>query len=515
MRAQIPFDRSLPASFYQQIYEGYRAAIIDGRLRPGDRLPATRELADDLGLSRTPVLDAFARLRDEGYLEGRVGAGTFVAQPTFPAPGSTAGRADDGTASEETLPADGWLPHAIREPRIRFRPFHRGLPAVDLFPDHLWERLLRRHFDVLAHEFASDGDLGGLWHLRECVAAYFRTVRFVDCDPEQVLVVSGSRMALQMCALALLEPNASVGVEPCTWLAAHHGLGALRIPIELIPAEDPGDGDDALTAAMSERVSLAHVTPSDRYLFGRPMGDRRRRHLLNWAEANHRWILEGDYDSALRHDERRSLPLYNEAPGRVIYLVTFVRSMFPGLKVAFLVVPRSILRSFRRVQQAMAPSTSLLDQSALADFIEEGHYARHVRRLRPIYTERRDALLDSLRRHGSDIATAHSVDAGLDLAITFPVDAPDRDVARKAAEEGISTIALSYVYPERNGLILGFGCATPDRLDTAAQSLLGVIRSVSGTDSSNSRRLVSGELERVNRGENRVSGSRWHQGPVG
>lgn len=499
MGAQIPFDRSRPVSFYQQIYEGYRAAIIDGRLRPGDRLPATRELADDLGLSRTPVLDAFARLRAEGYLDGRVGAGTFVAPRAFPALGSTAGRADDDTQSDEALPADVWLPHAIREPRIRSRPFHRGIPAVDLFPGHLWGRLLRRHFDVLAQEFLSDGDMGGLWHLRECVATYLRTVRFVDCDPEQVLIVSGSRMALQMCALALREPNATIGVEPCTWLAAHHGLGTLRIPIELIPAEDPGAGDAALTTAMSERVSFAYVTPSDRYLFGRPMGDRRRRQLLNWAEANHRWILEEDYDSDLRHDERRSLPLCNEAPGRVIYLVTLVRSMFPGLKVAFLVVPRSILRTFRRVQQAMAPSTSLLDQSALADFIEEGHYARHVRRMRPVYTERRDALLDSLRRHGCDIVTAHRVDAGLDLAITFPADAPDRYVAHKAAVEGISTIALSYVYPERNGLILGFGCATPDRLDAAAQSLLGVIRSISVTDSSNSRRLVSGEPERVTR----------------
>jgi GntR family transcriptional regulator/MocR family aminotransferase len=303
-------------------------------------------------------------------------------------------------------------------------------------------------------------------------------VRLVNCDPEQVFIVSGSRMALQMCALALLESNGTVGAEACTRLSALHGLTALRVPVELIPPEHAGS-DDVLRTRISGRIGFVYVTPSHRYLFGPPMSDRYRRQLLRWAEANEAWILEEDYDGDLRHDDRRPVPLHSEGPDRVIYLLTFVRSMFPGLKTHFLVVPPSTVPTFIRVRRAVLGTTLTSHQAALADFVGDGHYARHVRRMRPVYTRRRDALLASLRRHGEGVLTPHSVEAGIDLAVTFTADVHDKDVSRTAAKQGLSTVALSHFYPDRNGLILGFGCSTPQQLDDAAHTLLDIIRSTS------------------------------------
>lgn len=471
MTAQIPFDRSLKVPFHRQIYEGYREAILGGRLRPRDRLPSTRQLADELGISRTPVFEAFERLRYEGFVEGRPGAGTFVAVRPLKAPA----RGGNPT-TDLPLPGDRWLTEAIGEPRVRLRPFHRSVPALDRFPVQLWGQLVRRHAGRFADESERRGDPAGLTHLREQAAQHLRTMRFVNCDPEQVFIVSGSRMALQMCALALLEPNDTVGVEACTRLSALHGLTALRVPVELIPPEEAGS-EDVPRNGFSGRIGFAYVTPSHRYLFGPPMSDRYRQQLLRWARANRTWILEEDYDGDLRHDGGRPVPIHSEGPDRVIYLLTFVRSMFPGLKTHFLVVPPSTVQTFVRVRRAVLGTTLLSHQSALADFIRDGHFARHVRRMRPIYSERRDALLASLRRHGGDVLTPHRVDAGIDLAATLTVDVPDQDVARIASKQGLSTVALSHFYPDRNGLILGFGCSTPQQLDDAAHTLLDIIRS--------------------------------------
>jgi GntR family transcriptional regulator/MocR family aminotransferase len=486
--AQIPFDRSSSVPYQRQVYEGYLTAIRDGRLRPGDRLPASRELAEALGISRTPVLDAFERLRFEGFVAGRAGSGTFVAPhaaalaggPSAPA---QAARRSGATRTPARLPADPWLPADTYEPRPRFRPFHRSIPAVDLFPYQVWGRLARRHLRWTADELLASGDPLGVPALREQAAEQLRTTRMVRCEPEQVFVVSGSIMALQMAAVALVAEREAVGAEACTRLGARQAVGVLRVPVLPVAGEAPDRDDHALSDGLDERIRFVYVTPSHRYLFGPPMGPERRRRLLDWAEEHDGWIFEEDYDSDLRFDGYRPVPLHGERPSdRVIYLRTFVRTMFPNLKTAFLVVPHDLVPLFRRVRRALAHGTSALHQAAFADFIAEGHYDRHLRRTRRAYQDRRAATADALRRHGGDVLDVHVAEAGIELAVTFPSSLPDRVAAKAAARAGVSSVALSYFYPERNGLILGYGCSTPDELTAAARTLVDVLRTGSTPD---------------------------------
>lgn len=481
MVAQIPFDRSSSAPFHRQVYDGYRAAILDGRLRPGERLPATRDLAAALGISRTPVLDAFERLRYEGYVDGRVGAGTFVARAPSSGDGPGPDRGPGTWPDPVELPADRWLPPGAIEPRHRIRPFHLNVPALDLFPHPVWRRLIRRHLNMSLDEMVAEDDAVGLWSLRELLADHLRVTRLVRCDPEQVFIVTGSRCALQLCAVALLDAGESIGVDESTRHAALRGVGALRVPIELVPpdGDEADDADDeVLVRTTSPRVRFVHVMPSHPYLFGGPMGPRRRRQLLRWSEVREGWILEEDHDSDLCYDGFRPVPLHGEGHGdRVLHLGAFSRTMFPGVRVGYLVVPRALVPTFVRVRRALAFTTPPLHQAAVADFLAEGHYDRHIRTMRRTYDARRKAVVAALRRDGPDLMTVHDVDAGLELAITFDPSRPDEEAVRAAAAAGISTTALSTVYPERNGLVLGFGCAPPDQLDQAARGLITVLRS--------------------------------------
>ena len=479
----LPLERSSGVPIFRQIHDGLRRAILDGRLRPGQRIPSTRGLAADLGVSRLPVLSAYEQLLHEGYLVGRTGSGTFVSRnipdhllrsPAVRRAASVpVGRA--ATRPRERAVPNQPSPTSWSLPII---PFQVGLPALDLFPHAAWAKLVARQVRAETPEQLAYSDPAGVRALRVAIAEHLRASRAVRCVADQILIVPGSQAALRLAAATLLEPGDRVAVEEPGYFGAHRALrsaGAQLVPV-------PVDAEGLNVAALQRRgtnIRAVYVTPSHQYPLGMTMSASRRFALLEWAERNQAWILEDDYDSEFRYVSRPVGALQGmDARDRVLYIGTFSKALFPAVRVGYVVVPTSLCTRFLEARFAFDLFTPTLYQRALAEFLEEGHFTRHLRRMRSAYLERRDALLLGLTRHCGDLVQVHNSDAGLHLTVLLRDGLDDQDVAARLGRRGVATLALSnsYVGPtRRQGLLLGFGCADPRRLLEATQILGDVL----------------------------------------
>lgn len=504
----IPLDRSAGIPLHRQIYDGLRRAILDGLLRPGQRVPSTRVLAVELEVSRLPVLTAYDQLLHEGYLEGRVGAGTFVsvalpddalrsvpvagrgttsqvAQPATlhatrvaapPAP-----RAATRPAARHSAHSPHSLPRATPRPRDDggLRPFRISLPALDEFPHSTWSRIVARHAHALTPAQMAYGDPAGLGTLRAAIAEHLRTARAVRCEAEQVLVVSGSQAALRLCATVLLARGDRVAIEEPGYPLARAALGASGSALAPVAVDDEGI-DIAALHALGTRVRAAYVTPSHQYPLGVSMSAARRLALLDWAARRNAWLIEDDYDSEYRYVSRPLGALQGmDEHGRVIYTGTFSKVLFPALRVGYIVVPPSLWRAFVEAREALDIFSPTLYQLALADFLREGHFARHLRRMRALYLRRRTALLDGLVRHCDGRLVVHNADAGLHVTTFLPAGVRDTEVVERMAERGLTATALSACYAgpvRRSGLLLGFGGSSESRIARATRTLGEILR---------------------------------------
>jgi GntR family transcriptional regulator/MocR family aminotransferase len=470
-------DRSSAIPIHRQIYQGLRRAILDGLLRPGQRLPSTRALAVELDVSRLPVLTAYDQLLHEGYLDGRVGSGTFVSAAL-----------PDDLLHSPVPPAAAARPSAARRvprlpPRARAEgglgPFRMNLPALDQFPHAAWARLVARHAHALTHAQMAYGDPAGLVPLRVAIAGHLRAARAVRCEAEQVLIVSGSQAALRLAGAVLLAPGDRVAVEEPGYPGARSALGAGGAEIMSVPVDEEGMSVTSLRG-YGGRVRAAYVSPSHQYPLGTSMTAARRFALLDWAFRRGAWVLEDDYDSEYRYVSRPLGALQGmDAHERVIYIGTFSKVLFPAVRVGYLVVPPSLWQRFVDAREAFDLLSPTLYQLALAEFLREGHFTRHLRRMRGVYLERRDALLTGLARHCGERLTVHNADAGLHVAVLLPAGLNDADVVRRMAGRGLTATALSTCYAgtaRRSGLLLGFGGSTERCLLDATRVLGEVLR---------------------------------------
>ena len=483
----IAFDRA-SGRFHKQVYDGYRAAILEGRLRAGQRVPSTRTAARELGISRLPVLNAFEQLQHEGYLETRGGSGTYVAASVIDRASGTRRSPRSGTRSP-TPPSP--LPKAWRDvgesvPQTDLRAFRVSLPALEHFPHKTWARLVSRHARRMPIELMAYGEPAGHLPLRHAIADYLRTARAVACDASQVLIVSGSQMALQLCARVLLKAGDSFGFEEPGYPGARNALGATGAVLRTIAV----DGDGLMVQSTDrdrQAARVMYVTPSHQYPLGVSMNVARRLQLLDWARRHRSWIIEDDYDSEYRYASRPLPALHGmDEAARVIYIGTFSKVLFPALRVGYLVAPASLVDGFIAHRDAFDLFSPTLYQLALTDFLCDGHFGRHVRRMRVIYQGRRDALVEAIRRRLDGILTIVNADAGMHLTAWLPAGVDDREVVRHAAMRGISATALSSCYagkPSRPGLVLGFGSVGEEAIVPAVESLARAIEDARATRS--------------------------------
>jgi GntR family transcriptional regulator/MocR family aminotransferase len=476
----ITLDRRLSRPLHRQVYDGYRDAILEGRLRPGQRLPSTRTLADDLQISRIPAVQAFAQLAAEGYVESRIGAGSFVSA-ALPDPRPAA---SDAKAPKARRPGPRRMPPArlvvASEPWLELRgPFRASVPAFDEFPAELWARLVARHARRMSPRQMGYGDPMGLSALREALAAHLGTMRSVACTPEQIMIVTGSQQALALAAQTLLAPGDPVWLEEPGYGGARDALQLAGARIVPVPVDHDGL-DVAAGIARCPNAKCAYVTPSHQYPLGVVMSASRRLQLLDWARRRGAWLFEDDYDSEYRFDGQPLASLHGlDTDARVLYVGTFSKVLFPALRVGYLVVPQDLVARFRRFRGAMDISTSHLHQAVLADFLDQGHFARHLRRMRGIYAERRRALETALGRELATMARVIGDHAGMHLVVMLAPDAPDRDIAVAAARRGISVIPLSTCYTGRRtdpGLVLGYGTTRVGEIPEAVRRLKGILR---------------------------------------
>ncbi len=466
----LSLDPASATPLYRQLYFAIREAILAGRLHPGTRLPATRALARDHGLSRNTVVSAYEQLRAEGYLDGRVGAGSFVSavlpeallharQPQAETPA--------GRDSRPALSARGARLAALRElARSPPRAFSPGVPELASFPFDDWARLLARRWRNPPRSFLVGGDPSGYRPLREALAVYLGAARAVSCDPDQILIVSGAQQAVDLAARALLDPGDSVWMEEPGFGGTRGALLAAGAKLVPVPVDDEGI-DVQQGRRMAPGARMACVSPSHQYPLGVTMTLRRRLELLDWARAADAFVLEDDYDSEYRYAGRPLAAMQGlDDAGRILYIGSFSKVMFPGLRIGYMVVPPGLVEAFRAIRALVDSHPSSVAQAALGDFIAEGYLAAHIRRMRALYAERQAILLDTLQALPAGLLRVAPHDAGMHLVGLLPDDYDDTALSRRAAALGITVPALSAFYrggTVKRGLLLGYaGVGEPE-----------------------------------------------------
>ena len=383
---------------YVQLYTYIRQCILEGMLMPNTRLPATRQLAQELKVSRTTVLQAYDHLIAEGYLEGKQGAGTYVRNQVSILRSSEkehSGRGNIHTKDEE-ISGRGkvvtQLPEMWRRVGYNLQAFRPGVPALWDFPFQTWFRILSQNAKSLNLDAYGYGDPAGFLPLRTALAEYLALARGVYCQPEQIIIVGGTQQALYLIFQVLLDAGDTVWMEDPGYNGAKEAMALCGVKPIPIPVDEQGM-DVGYAFANTAKSKMVYVTPSHQYPIGTVMSLERRLALLEWARANDCWILEDDYDSEYRYSGRPIAALQGiDQHHRVLYLGTFSKVLFPGLRIGYMIVPPELVKPIVRVKSIMDRGNSILEQATLNSFIRNGHFERHLRNMRSLYKERQEIL---------------------------------------------------------------------------------------------------------------------------
>ncbi len=486
---------------YQQVYRAARRAILTAELAPRTRVPSTRALAKDLGVSRNTVILAYDQLLAEGYIATREGSGTFVAT-NLPDDLTEAIRSDRSDKS----------PHEIFSPHLssyaeRIAPFSErqsvswearntplsfdfryGRPNFFDFPHETWCRVLARRARRASVRQLDYGPPAGREELRSAIAEYLWRSRGVVCTPEQVIVVNGSQQALDLAARVLIDPGDRVVLEEPHYPGA--ALAFEAAGAEIIPAELDADGMRVDSIPDDAAVRLAYVTPAHQFPTGVSMPMQRRLEVLSWAEKHGALIFEDDYDSEFRYSGRPVEALQGvDRAGRVLYAGTFSKLMFPALRLGYLVLPAALVAPVKTAKAVCDTGCPALEQLALADFMQEGHFERHLRRSRARNARRREALLKALDSHFGDRIEVSGVNAGLHILVWLRGIAARRVPAlrRRAAEQGVGVYPVTPYYrepPKSAGLLLGFASLQEKEIEEGIAKLARIVLAPASKQSS-------------------------------
>lgn len=469
-------------AMYKRLYQHLATAIRCAHILPGQRLPSSRELAEELGIARNTVVAVYHQLLCEGFTESRVGNGTFVSeqQPdVYPA-----------SLLEQSGQESGWLSAQLSERGNRIAreapaspsewgAFMPGVPDIEQFPHAKFSQLLRQAWKAQTPKMLSYSRGGGLDRLREELAAYLGVARSVRCDPDQIIITEGVHQAIDLVTRMLGNPQDVAWVEDPGYWGARTILAANGI--ELVPVPVDAHGMCIPSASGQATPKFIFVTPSHQYPLGMVMSLERRRRLIRLARHQGSWIIEDDYDSEFRFG---SLPmpalqgLESNAP--VIYMGTFSKTMYPGLRLSYVVLPKALAPALAAAHTTLYREGRLLTQAAIAAFIAEGHYTSHILRMRKAYAMRRQILVSLIeRRLGAGWLTPEADNAGLHLVVNLPDGMSDTRLVDIARSRGILTRSLSRYYHQagaaRQGLLLGYACVPEHQIIGSFETLLGCI----------------------------------------
>lgn len=484
---QSPLKVSDKTPIYQQLYDYLRAAILSGQIPIGTQMPSTRALASELGVSRNTVLSAYDQLFAEGYLETVGGKGTFVTH-TLPEsmlrPPHPRRRAATQTSRQHHLSKR--VTDLLNAPTMPSEPFARrlnqafkgGIPALDQFPYDIWGRLVARHAHGLHPQIMIYQDAAGYRPLREAIAEHVLLARQVRCTPDQVIIVTGSQGGLYLTARVLLDPGDVAWMEDPGYIGAQRALAAAGAKLAFVPVDDEGFNLDA-GIQQNPNARLVYLTPSHQFPLGVTLSLRRRLDLLAWARNHRAWLLEDDYDSEYRFAGRPLASLQGlDDSESVIYVGTFSKVMFPSLRLGYLIVPPGLVDAFLAYRSAIDYHHPLLEQAALADFISEGHFSRHIRRMRALYATRRGLLLDALRDSPLQLDAS---EAGMHLVGWLPPGISDQHAVQRAAEYDVSVAPVSAFATHANvpaGLMMGYSAVDEAEIRRGAEQLMRALDSL-------------------------------------
>jgi GntR family transcriptional regulator/MocR family aminotransferase len=473
---------SLPAPspgmpLYRWFYEELRTAILAAGLKPGARLPATRDLARQYGLSRATVVTAFEQLKSEGYVEGKVGAGTYVTQVLPDELLQVGGISHEGASQPRRV---AWSDYARRLkafPEAGPRPtraFRANQAALDAFPTLLWAQVAARRLRKVSAQLLAGGEALGYRPLRAAVADYLNAARGVKCSADQVLIISGVQEGLERAAHLLLNPGDPVWVEEPGYPGAAIVFRAAGARVCPVPVDSEGLDLEAGQRRW-KRAKLIYVTPAHQFPLGVTMSLRRRLAMLEWARRSHTLIFEDDYDSEYRYSGRPIPALRGlDRAGAVIFAGSFNEVLFPALRLAYLVVPSGMVDRFAAAQSVSMRHAPLIDQAVLCDFITEGHFARHIRRMRELYAERLEVFLDCARQKLSGLLEIPTVEAGLQTVGWLARGISAAQAAKEAAKEDVEVVPLERYASgsfRKQGLLLGFAAVDARELRRGVDQL--------------------------------------------
>ncbi len=466
-----------------RLYLALRQAILARGILPGTRLPPSRALAVELGVGRNTVTKAYDQLAVEGYLEGRVGSGTYVSDALPGAvvrpevPRRAAPRSDMLLSRRGTE-----VSRLTNSSRIQHGAFMPGIPDVEHFPFHVWRRLVAKYIHPRESHLLQHA-VGGFGPLRATLAEYLRSSRLVSCDPKQILIFNGTHQAVDLCARMLCDQGDRVWMEEPGYWGVRTVLRAAGLDTVPIPLDDKGIAPS--TEHWKQPPKLIFVSPSSQYPTGTVLALERRLELIQQAQRNDAWIIEDDYDNELRYHGNPVASMFGLAGARrVIYLGTFSKVMFPGLRISYLVVPPELADSFTVGNTELYREGRLTDQAALAEFIAEGHFSAHIKRMRNIYRERRDTLQSALESRLGGAITRSGGHAGIHLLYRFDAPVDDARIAETALSRGVVVrpLSLYYIRPQqaRPGMNLGYASVPVERIRPAVDVLARVVEDAIG-----------------------------------
>ncbi|MDQ2835361.1 MAG: PLP-dependent aminotransferase family protein [Acidobacteriota bacterium] len=460
-----------------------RTEILSGRLTPGARLPASRDLGRQYGLSRGTILTALDELRAEGYLEARKGSGTYVSSilPEHLLPSHKSG--PDASSIPEGVQhlsafAQRLRPfaHNVTSTSLAFRT---NLPALDLFPTTLWAQVSARRLRAASTRLLFGAEAQGYRPLREAVAHYARSSRGVRCEAAQVVIVSGIQEALDLTARLLLNPGDNVLVEDPGYRGAWAAFRSAGARLTSIPIDHEGA---APQESDMRNARLLYVTPGHQYPMGTTMSLRRRLELLVWARQHETAIFEDDYDSEFRFSGRPVPAMQGlDCGGRVLFAGSFNKVLFPSLRLGYLILPHNLVEVFARAKAITTSHHPLLDQAVLTDFIEQGHFGRHLRRMRQIYQQRLAALLEAANLHLSEYLHVSNIEAGLQTTGMLQHNLSAEAVVSRAALDNIDVVALSRYCSAASvpgGLQIGFAAVNEKEIKSGVLKLAQILKSM-------------------------------------